>query len=124
VSEELAKPQNVQKLVELFKTAEPETLEAVIEPVKRITQSSKKVVNALITQDVVPVLIQHLRNEKPLVRVNLMKILNSLYMRAKKQKQLISKYKLIEVLEILEKDTSIIVAEMATRLKQLMSEAK
>jgi len=77
-------------------------------------------VNALVSQDFIPVLIQHFQNEKPLVRVNLMKILNSIYMGAKKQKQLIQKYKLIEVLEKLEKDTSIIVTEMATRLKQLM----
>jgi len=124
VVEELSKPVNMQKLVALFKTAETETFESIIEPVLKISQFSKKMVNALITEEFVPVLLQHFVNEKPLVRVNLVKILNSLYIGAKKQKQLITKYKLVGVVENLEKDSSVIVVEMATRLKQLMHDAK
>jgi len=40
VAEELSKSQNTLKLVGLFKSAEPETLEAIIEPIHRITRSS------------------------------------------------------------------------------------
>jgi len=123
VSEELSQTTNIKRLVLLFKNAEKETFESIIEPFVKLA-SSKKIAVALIREDFTVILLSSWSRGNANARVNMVKLLNLLFTHTKKQKQFIIKYNLHDVLNKLTSDTSVLVAEMAARLNQVISSLK
>ena len=91
----------------------------LLDPLLKITQTSAKMSNALTKSDFVNRLVEKLNHANPLVRLNLLKILNSLWdsADAEGRKKLTSTKKVLKALK--EDKQSVLVQQLAVRLLKM-----
>eukprot|EP00735_Rhodelphis_limneticus_P013963 TRINITY_DN7931_c0_g1::TRINITY_DN7931_c0_g1_i1::g.15623::m.15623 TRINITY_DN7931_c0_g1::TRINITY_DN7931_c0_g1_i1::g.15623 ORF type:complete len:1244 (+),score=360.81,sp/Q8T2I8/SEPA_DICDI/43.59/3e-144,sp/Q8T2I8/SEPA_DICDI/59.02/3e-107,Pkinase/PF00069.20/5.7e-71,Pkinase_Tyr/PF07714.12/5.6e-49,Kinase-like/PF14531.1/0.0032,Arm/PF00514.18/1.4e+03,Arm/PF00514.18/1.5e+02,Arm/PF00514.18/1.2e+04,Arm/PF00514.18/3.4,Arm/PF00514.18/7.6e+03,Ric8/PF10165.4/40,Ric8/PF10165.4/0.088,BUD22/PF09073.5/0.043,DUF3385/P len=118
VEEVLVRPENVQKFVELIRTAKMNSLKNLLEPLLKIVQLSSRTNKALGDSAFVSCLLERLRNDNAdaNIRLNLLKILRSLYERHERPKQLITQHRLIEVMMRLQKADKVLIQQIANNL--------
>ncbi|EGC39194.1 hypothetical protein DICPUDRAFT_96609 [Dictyostelium purpureum] len=113
----VSKPENIKKLVHLFTNAESQSFAGILEPLLRIIQIAIPVNMLLGTSNFVSKIIDKLTHTNPQVRLNLLKIITSLYEAHPNAKKMIQDFKLIPVIQrIADTDKSVLVQKMASKL--------
>ncbi|EGG21702.1 putative protein serine/threonine kinase [Cavenderia fasciculata] len=108
---------NISKLTAAFASAESQSFVGVLDPILKIVSISKSVNVALGTGGFVQKLLDRLSHTNPLVRLNLLKILSSLYEHHPNTKMMIQEYKLYPIIQrITTSDKSVLNQKIASKL--------
>jgi hypothetical protein len=127
VGEIMLKPENVQKLTEVFGSCNQLTFGQMVPPFLSICSSYPSIGVALVNSNQFFVrLIDRLQNKKQdaLVRVNLLKLLSSLYENHPDKKRLLRTFDLTTVVSQLKGERSVVIQELASKLLQLFRQSK
>jgi len=127
VGEIMIKPENVQKLTEVFGSANQVTFGQLVPPFLLICSVYPPVGAALVdTSQFMSKLLERLQHKKQdaLVRVNLLKLLASLYEAYPKQRQMLATYNLQAIVSQLTGERSVLIQELASKLLTSFKSAK
>ncbi|KAM9966163.1 hypothetical protein ACTFIR_006355 [Dictyostelium discoideum] len=113
----IATNENIKKLIQLFTNAESQSFAGILEPLLKIIQISIPVNILLGTSNFITKIIDKLGHTNPQVRLNLLKIITSLYECHPNAKKMIQEFKLIPIIQkIADTDKSVLVQKMASKL--------
>jgi len=107
---------HVMSLHSLFKSTQGEAFSTLIEPFQKMA-SHYPVARSLVMVGFIRTILDRIVHPNALVRLNLLKVLMSLFSASPDPKSLIEEYKLFDLVKKLEKDHAVLVAEMAGQLK-------
>lgn len=116
VEEIVSLPVQVAKIINAFESADHASFPNLMEPILRMISASTATNVALGTSSFVPKLLEKLQYPKPEVRVNLLKMLTSLYECHPNPKKMIAEYQLYPVIKRLTEDKTVLVQKMASKL--------
>eukprot|EP01133_Synstelium_polycarpum_P006813 gene6813-7918_t len=109
--------ESINKLIMAFSTAESQSLTGVLDPILKIVTTSQSVNVALGTSVFITKLLERLSHPNALVRLNLLKILSSLYECHPNAKMMIQEYKLYPIIQrISTSDKSVLNQKIASKL--------
>ncbi|XP_049849047.1 serine/threonine-protein kinase sepA-like [Schistocerca gregaria] len=106
----------VDCFVELFATANDESLLSMLEIFHKILKLSKSFNRVLCDSPFLDLLLARINHPNPLVRVSLMKLLRAFYEVHPSPQYLVKEFGLLEILRSMEQDEKVLVAEMARKL--------
>eukprot|EP01132_Coremiostelium_polycephalum_P005665 gene5665-7051_t len=113
----MAKPDSVKKLMMVFVNADGQSFAGILEPFLKIVNCSNLVNVALGTSNFIPKILDKITHTNPQVRLNLLKIITSLYECHPNSKKMIQEYKLYPIIQrIAETDKSVLVQKIASKL--------
>ncbi|KAF2069497.1 hypothetical protein CYY_009186 [Polysphondylium violaceum] len=114
----ISTPENIKKLIWVFVNVESQSFAGILEPLLKIITTSIPVNILLGTHnEFIPKLIERLGHSNPLVRLNLLKIISSIYECHPNAKKLIQDFKLYPIIQrIADTDKSVLVMKMASKL--------
>jgi len=115
----LEKPESIRLLVEVLDTQTPATFENLLDSLKKILTASSRVNQALGDSKFVPKLVERLTHPTPVIRVQLLRMLTSIYEHHREPKQLVMLHGLMRVVErMIEHDKAVLVKEIAGQLQK------
>ena len=115
----LEKPESIKLLVEVLDTQTPATFENLLDSLKKILHASSRVNQALGDSRFVPKLGERRAHPTPVIRVNLLRMLTSIYEHHRNPKQLVMEHNLMRVVErMIEHDKAVLVKEIAGQLQK------
>jgi len=116
----LLQPKNIELILEAFITAKANSFENILEPLHLITQLSQSVTCALAQQNFFKRLLHRLGHPKPVVRLNLLKILKSVCDVHPQREAVVEQYGLYNIIEQMSKeDPAVLIKELA---KEILSQ--
>jgi len=130
VSSVLIQDKQLQALMKIFLRTEGEAFSALAESFHKLVQNAlvgQSLIEAGFTGLLLTRISDRLRptnhsSNNTLILVNLVKVLTALFKVSQDRKQLIERYSLMQLVERLEKDKAVLVAEMAGQLKMAMQD--
>lgn len=115
----LQKPDSIKLLVEVLDTRTPATFENLLDSLKKILHASARVNQALGDSRFVPKLVERLSHPTPVIRVNLLRMLTSIYEHNRNPKKMVMEHNLMRVVErMAQNDTAVLVKEIAGQLQK------
>ncbi|RIA87643.1 hypothetical protein C1645_274831 [Glomus cerebriforme] len=113
----LLQPKNIELILEAFITAKANSFENILEPLHLITQLSQPVTCALALPNFFKRLLHRLGHPKPVVRLNLLKILKSVCDVLPQREAVVEQYGLYEIIERMSKeDPAVLIKELAKEI--------
>jgi serine/threonine protein kinase len=113
----LLQPKNIELILEAFITAKANSFENILEPLHLITQLSQSVTCALAQQSFFKRLLHRLGHPKPVVRLNLLKILKSVCDVHPQREAVVEQYGLYNIIEQMSKeDPAVLIKELAKEI--------
>ncbi|GET00056.1 cytokinesis protein sepH [Rhizophagus clarus] len=113
----LLQPKNIELILEAFITAKANSFENILEPLHLITQLSQSVTCALAQQNFFKRLLHRLGHPKPVVRLNLLKILKSVCDVHPQREAVVEQYGLYNIIEQMSKeDPAVLIKELAKEI--------
>lgn len=115
----LQKPESIKLLVEVLDTRTPATFENLLDSLKKILHASARVNQALGDSRFVPKLVERLSHPTPVIRVNLLRMLTSIYEHNRNPKKMVMEHNLMRVVErMAQNDKAVLVKEIAGQLQK------
>jgi hypothetical protein len=115
----LEKPESIKLLVEVLDTRTPATFENLLDSLKKILHASSRVNEALGDSRFVPKLVERLSHPTPVIRVNLLRMLTSIYEHHRNPKRLVMEHNLMQVVQrMVLHDKAVLVKEIAGQLQK------
>ncbi|KAG0229437.1 hypothetical protein BGW42_001592 [Actinomortierella wolfii] len=125
VEQVLLQPTSLSLLVQAFLTAKANSFENILEPLYKITRLSHKVAIGMSTPALFQRLMDRLAHPKAVVRLNLLRILRSIFEVHPERSQIIVRYGIAQVVEnIAEEDNAVLVKEMAREILEAFAESE
>lgn len=113
----LSSPAFSEAIICCFNESKADAFENMLEPLQKLLRLSPPVAASLAHPDLFSRTIQRLHSKKPVVRLNLLRVIRSICDASEEQGALLRKYGLLEsVAELAANDQAILVREMASEL--------
>ncbi|KAG4303187.1 hypothetical protein PCK1_000525 [Pneumocystis canis] len=114
LEEYLIKPSSILAIIEAFCTAKANSFENLLECLYKLLRLSQRIACALVQPKFFEKLIRRLQHQKPIVRLNLLRVLKSICNAHPSKQALIMQYGLYDIIEKLsQQDTAVLVRELA-----------
>jgi hypothetical protein len=123
IEEKLQKPASIDALVRCFTTSKTNAFENTLEPLQKLLRLSPPIAHAVGRREFFARIVQKLAHNKAVVRLNLLKILRTICDASEQKEALIREYGMYPiVLRVSEKDTAVLVRNMASELVKACNE--
>ncbi|KTW29884.1 hypothetical protein T552_01088 [Pneumocystis carinii B80] len=120
LEEYLLRPSSISAIIEAFSTAMANSFENLLECLHKLLRLSQRIACALVQPKFFEKLARRLQYQKPIVRLNLLRVLRSICNAHPSKQALITQYGLYDIIEKLsQQDTAVLVRELA---KDIMSQ--
>ncbi|CAG8436424.1 2710_t:CDS:2 [Ambispora gerdemannii] len=118
----LLEPQNIERIIQAFVTAKANSFENILGPLHLITRLSPKTAYALAKPTFFKRLLQRLHHKKPIVRLNMLKILKSL---CDAYPTVIEQYESLfdHISQMFNEDPSMLVRELAKEIITILQDS-
>ena len=112
-------PESIVLLVDVLDTQTPATFQNLLDSLKKILNASPRINQALGESRFVPKLVERLDHPTPVIRVNLLRMLTSIYEHHRSPKALVMDYDLTRVVDrLVLHDKAVLVKEIAGQLQK------
>ncbi|CCJ30742.1 unnamed protein product [Pneumocystis jirovecii] len=114
LEEYLVRPSSISAIIEAFSTAKANSFENLLECLYKLLRLSQRIACALVQPKFFEKLIRRLQHQKPIVRLNLLRVLKSICNAHPSKQNLVTQYGLYDIIEKLsQQDTAVLVRELA-----------
>ncbi|KAG4306386.1 hypothetical protein PORY_000374 [Pneumocystis oryctolagi] len=114
LEEYLVRPSSVFAIIDAFSTAKANSFENLLECLYKLLRLSQRLACSLVQPKFFEKLIKRLQHQKPIVRLNLLRVLKSICNAHPSKQALVTQYGLYDIIEKLSRqDTAVLVRELA-----------